>query len=697
MSHQTTAAPFRLRTDRGSSVSLGMRNDSGIDLLATHDFLVTIDADDVATIVKSVSDELRIGEQKPAIELIALAYRSRIRRLIGKCRTTRQPQRDVFELCGLPNRHYQFVARLQSNPGSHYRVVITGCDISELIKRHREVERQAVLLEQVLAVAPHNIFWKDKDCRFLGGNANFLKTLGVDSIEDLAGKSDFDFSPAAEAEFYQTTDANVMLCGEPVVNLVERRTRDDGTEAILLTNKVPLRNKEGEIIGLLGVFEEITERKRMEESLIRRATHDDLTGLPNRRMLMERIGQSIGDPSSQAVSLLFMDIDGFKVVNDSLGHGVGDRLLVAIAERLSSVIGENQFLARLGGDEFAVLLNTESTDDAKLVSSQIVASLSKAFHIDDKEIYSSTSMGIVEISERYLTPDEVLRDADIAMYRAKSAGKSRHQLFDQSMYIEASTELTRQTEIRRAVEAMEFELYYQPVINLSTRACTGFEALIRWTPPGKQPVSPAMFVPYLEETGAIIPVGEWVIREACKQLRAWQDVYPDMQSLKMAVNLSSIQFNSARLVPTVTAAITEFGIRPDQLITEITETAVSDCPRQMHSKLQELRDLGIHVAMDDFGVGYSALGKLDQLPIDILKIDRSFVERIGSSDSEPLVKAVLQMTNTLGLTTIAEGIEHPHQANWLQAHGCLEAQGFLYARPLPAETDVHPFDQIRHP
>ena len=456
MPQSPTKPPLKLRTDRG--LASNHQNEAAIDPISATDLLVRIDANDIATIVHSNVDGLHEG-LLPALDLVALDCRSKMRRLMGKCRKTGQPQRESVQVRGLPDCHMMLVARLQTTPGPVGRLIISGCDISELVRKHQHVERQAVLLEQVLEVAPHNIFWKDKDCRFLGGNANFLKTLGVDSIEDLAGKSDFDFSPAAEAEFYQTTDANVMQCGESVVNLVERRTRDDGTETVLLTNKVPLRNKEGEITGLLGVFEEITERKMMEEKLLHRAMHDDLTGLANRRVLMGRIGQSMNDSGQACASLLFLDVDRFKVVNDSLGHAVGDQLLVAIADRLKSILGEGQFLARLGGDEFAVLLKTEASEEAVRIGSRIVEGMSKAFHIDDKEIYSSASIGIVHVTDRYSSPDELLRDADIAMYRAKAAGKSRYQLFDQSMYFEASHELTRQNEVRRAVEAMEFELY----------------------------------------------------------------------------------------------------------------------------------------------------------------------------------------------------------------------------------------------
>jgi EAL domain-containing protein (putative c-di-GMP-specific phosphodiesterase class I) len=265
------------------------------------------------------------------------------------------------------------------------------------------------------------------------------------------------------------------------------------------------------------------------------------------------------------------------------------------------------------------------------------------------------------------------------------------------MYFEASREMTRHNEIRRAVQSMEFELHYQPIVHLNSQRCIGFEALLRWAPAGKQSVSPAMFVPFLEETGLIIRVGEWVIDEACRQLRAWQDRFPDISSIQMAVNLSRIQFNSPRLVEIVVKTLEKYQLSPQRLVAEITETAVAQDPEQTMSKLKELRALGIRVAMDDFGVGYSALGKLDQLPIDILKIDRSFVNRIGSEESEPLVLAILQMTRTLGLPTIAEGVEHYHQAEWLKANGCHEAQGYYYCRPVPAQAGVHPFECINLP
>ena len=687
------------RTDVGSRpTQIGRRPVAALADSSNHvDLLLTVDATDTATIIGHDFPEFTSPTRTSIFDLVELGYRSRMRRLLGKCRQSRETQRDVFELRGLPETHLVLVAR--PGKGDRDNICISGCDVTEVVSRQKEAEQQASLLEQVLAVAPNHIFWKDKELRFLGGNNNFVTALGLESIDDLVGKSDYDFFPADEADSSRAVDAEVMQSGQSILNLEERQTREDGTEGILLTSKVPFRNPEGEIIGLLGVFEEVTDRKAMEEKLVRRATRDDLTGLPNRRALVEHINQALQSHNEQCASLLFIDMDRFKIVNDSLGHAVGDELVMAIASRLKDLLefDRNHFIARLGGDEFAILLHPAVPEEAVSFAERILDAMSKAFWIDDIEIYSSASMGIVHVTDRYQSANEVLRDADIAMYRAKAAGKSRYQLFDLNMYFEATREMTRHNEVRRAVDSMEFELHYQPIVHLGEQRCTGFEALIRWTPPEGQPVPPALFMPFLEETGLIIRVGEWVIDEACRQLRAWQDAFPNLAALNIAVNLSRIQFKSHRLTQTIAETIEKYGIPPGQLIAEITESTVSDNPQQTFGKLRELRGLGVRVAMDDFGVGHSALGKLDRTPIDILKIDRSFVDRIGYNESEPLVEAILQMTRTLGLATIGEGVEHYHQAQWLQQHGCHEAQGYFFARPFAPQEGIHPFEYLNLP
>jgi diguanylate cyclase (GGDEF)-like protein/PAS domain S-box-containing protein len=428
-------------------------------------------------------------------------------------------------------------------------------------------------------------------------------------------------------------------------------------------------------------FVDVTRRKHAESELRHQAHHDPLTSLPNRKDFTQRLTIALDDGDALAVA--FIDIDDFKVINDSLGHGAGDRLLMAVAERLRRVLRPSDALARFGGDEFTALL--EGVGDpvqALRVADRLGASLRAPFEIDGQQRFVTASVGVV-LGGRGDDAEELLRDADSAMYRAKELGKARCELFDQSMRDRAVERLELEAGLRNAVEDDELRLYYQPAIDLRTGRIVGVEALLRWEHPELGLLAPDRFIPLAEQTGLIVPIGEWVLGEACRQLTDW-----GIEDLTVAVNVSPRQLASDGLVGAVTDALRCANLDPRRLWLEITESAVIGDPDAAVAKLHQLKELGVKLAVDDFGIGYSSLANLRELlPVDALKIDRSFVNGLElNADDRAIVESVIQLARSLSLDAVAEGVETQNQAALLTALHCSHAQGFHYARPLtPAD------------
>ncbi len=458
----------------------------------------------------------------------------------------------------------------------------------------------------------------------------------------------------------------------------------DGTSRWISIVGMALRTN-GVTTKLVGSVADVTIEHQREQQLRFQARHDDLTGLANRRALMEAIATRPG-------SLLYLDLDSFKVINDSLGHQAGDEMLRAVTSRLRGVIDADATFARLGGDEFAILLTSNTAERALQLADELQEAISTPFKIWGLEMYTTASIGIVTGESVHKEPDEVFRDADIALYVAKASGKRQAVLFEPSMRKAADHELDKQMRIRRAVDEMEFVLHYQPVVDSVTGALRGFEALVRWDRPGDPLAFPSSFLPYLEETSLIIPVGSWVIDEGCRQLAAWRKAFPQASDLYLALNVSRVQFNSPCLVQQLRDSLATHGLSPADIVIEVTETAVTDRPEQLKTQLREIQALGLRVAVDDFGVGQSALSVLPELPVDILKIDRSFVNRIVGQHDEPLTSTVLALAKSLGLQTVGEGVEQPEQAAWLAARGCDTLQGYFVSKPLAAEQVPELFD-----
>jgi len=441
---------------------------------------------------------------------------------------------------------------------------------------------------------------------------------------------------------------------------------------------------------------EIAERQKAQEQLLHQAFHCVLTGLPNRAWFMGELRTVLQrarvDPDYR-FAVLFLDCDRFKVINDSLGHLVGDRLLIAVARRLESCLYPIQTLARLGGDEFIVLLeNLSDRSDAIRIADRIQESLSHPFPIQDRDIFMNSSIGIVFGTQDYQQPEDILRDADTAMYRAKELGKGRYQVFDAEMHCRALERLQLEHDLRRALERQEFAVYYQPIVSLETDLVCGFEALIRWIHPSRGFISPGEFIPVAEDTGLIIPIGLWVWREACRQVRLWQKQGGDRtKDLLIGVNLSVKQFSQVDLIEQIDRILQETGLESCYLKLEITESAIMENADSVKEILQQLKDRQIQLSIDDFGTGYSSLSYLHRFPVDTLKIDRSFVDQMShSAENVGIVQAIVTLAHTLKMTTVAEGIENARQLEQLKALGCQFAQGYFFAPPLaaPAISDA---------
>ncbi len=565
-----------------------------------------------------------------------------------------------------------------------------------------------------------------KEGRIVEVNDSCLHLNGY-SREELIGHTvpelNFYADPADRIKMQQ------MLQQQGAVRNLESKFRIKSGEIRVVLLSAEIINFGGESC-LLAVVRDITERKRAEEQLFRNAFYDTLTGLPNRALFMDRLGQSLKrarprvgpkvspsnqqhnsdtatrseDTSGDRFAVLFLDLDRFKVVNDSLGHLMGDQLLVAIAARLEQCLRPRDTAARLGGDEFTILIeNVKDVSDAVHVAERIQQELKLPFNLSGHEVFTSASIGIT-LSWQYSSlplslkaglptyesqPEDLLRDADIAMYQAKALGKARHQVFDTSMRVQAVSLLQTESDLRRAIERQEFQVHYQPIVLLETSELTGFEALVRWQHPDRGSVSPAEFIPVAEETGLIVPIGRWVLCEACRQVRAWQLAYPRFREgdlaepLTISVNLSGKQFLQPDLLLQISQVLQETGLAADSLKLEITESVIIEQTESTTTILSQLKALGIHLYIDDFGTGYSSLSRLHRFPIDRLKIDRSFVSQMEvDSENLEIVRTIVTLAHNLGIDVTAEGVETAEQLAQLQALGCEYGQGYFFSKPV---------------
>ena len=431
---------------------------------------------------------------------------------------------------------------------------------------------------------------------------------------------------------------------------------------------------------------DLEERKRVEQSIRHMAHHDALTGLPNRSLFRDRLTHAMAqaDRYHQKLAVMFLDLDRFKAINDTLGHNVGDQLLKIAAERLRSCVRDSDTVARLGGDEFTVIVEDIVEDhDAAAVAQKILDTLSQPFNLYGHEVFISVSVGVTLYPSDDENADNLLRNADSAMYRAKEFGRNNFQFYVAEMNIKARERLRLESSLRRALDRNEFMLYYQPRVSLESGRVIGAEALLRWRHPEMGLVPPSEFIPILDETGMIIPVGDWALREACRQNREWQD--RGLPPIRVAVNLSVRQFMQKDLADTIVRALEAANLSAEHLEVEITEDLFLEHNQTNIITLARLKNMGIHISIDDFGTGYSSLSYLKRLPIDTLKIDQSFVRDIGDPDNKAIASAIIAMASSLRLNVLAEGVETDEQLAFLRAQGCNEIQGFSFSHPLPAD------------
>ncbi len=462
---------------------------------------------------------------------------------------------------------------------------------------------------------------------------------------------------------------------------------NDRSSIWVLSRGLAVRDPAGKPTRLAGSLTDISARKRAQDQLLHDALYDALTQLPNRTLFLDHLGLSMDQArrrKNSTIAVLFMDLDRFKTINDSLGHSVGDELLVELARRLTHFLRPGDTVARLGGDEFAVLLNdVHGAGDATRVAERIQELIREKIVIGGREVFTCASIGVALSSPGYKRPEEILRDADTAMYRAKAAGRGCYQVFDQTMHRNAVALLKLETELRRAVELKQFVMHYQPIISLEKGRIVGFEGLVRWRHPERGLVNPERFIAVAEETGLIVPLGWWVLRQACRHAREWQQLLPSQPPLYVSVNVSGKVIMQPDMFDRVTAILEETGLPPTSLRLEITENVIMDHGDIALGKLAQFHDVGVQFSVDDFGTGYSSLSYLQRFSYDTLKIDRSFISGMeGKGEAAAIVQTIVALANMLKISVVAEGVETSEQLQRLRQIGCSHAQGFWFCKPV---------------
>jgi diguanylate cyclase (GGDEF)-like protein/PAS domain S-box-containing protein len=533
----------------------------------------------------------------------------------------------------------------------------------------------------------------DSDHRLIVCNDRFVEMYdiapervspGMSLIEIVDLRFEAGSFPAMTRDEYLRWRTNVAVSNEAKDSIVE----------LMNGRTFKIRHRPMPGGGWVATHEDITEQRQSEVKIEYMAHHDALTDLANRVLLNDRLEHALGRVQhAEMVAVHHLDLDQFKAVNDTFGHPCGDKLLRVVAERLRGLVGEADTIARMGGDEFVIVQATIADPaEATSLAQRVIDALSEPYDIDGQQAVIGVSIGISVGPGDGSNPDKLLRNADLALYRAKSDGRGTFRFFEPAMDLQMQTRRVMEQDLRKALPAGEFELHYQPVVNLASKEISGFEALIRWNHPAKGLISPATFIPLAEEIGFIVPMGEWVIRQACATAAQWPD------NLHVAVNISAIQFRSPGLMQVIVSALAASGLAPTRLEIEITESVLLHNKEATLAVLHQLRALGIRIAMDDFGTGYSSLTYLQSFPFDKIKIDRSFVKNITEdSSSLTIVRAVAALANGMGMTATAEGVETAEQLHSIASEGCTEMQGFLFSKPLPAAEIERQFLSGRGP
>ncbi|TAN77988.1 MAG: EAL domain-containing protein, partial [Magnetospirillum sp.] len=598
------------------------------------------------------------------------------------------------EVAGLRKLRARFPLELSLSAmelGGQKLFVAIGHDITVRKANEEELRNQKEWLTTLINALPDLVCFKDGRGRWLVANQFYLDLVGLHGI-DYVGRTAQELSRLSRGQqdfliSTRETDERAWREGQPVAYEKNLQLRDGGSKVFDMM-KIPLFNADGGRRGLVLVGRDITERKLAAARIHHLAHHDSLTGLPNRVLFQERLRQALAQAkrSGWTLALLFLDLDKFKDINDTLGHHVGDLLLKAVAKRLGRCVRETDTVARLGGDEFAVILtNLDDAEGASRVAETIIGSIAEPFGLEDHEVLTSTSIGITLYPSDATDADQLLKNADLAMFRSKAEGRNNYHFYVAEMDAEVQARKIVERDMRLAMGSDQLELHYQPLVELSSGRIVGCEALLRWNHPTRGWVPPAEFIPIVERTDLIAPLGRWILHRACLQGRDW--LRSGLEPMKIAVNLSPAQFKQTQsLVAMVAEIIDQTGVAADMLQLEITEGIAMQNVDVTIEVLQSLRTMGVVISIDDFGTGYSSLNYLKRFPVDKLKIDRSFVVDIGlHPDNAAVVEAIVNLGHSLGTRVNVEGVETREQLDFLLSHNVDEAQGYYFSRAVPGD------------
>ncbi len=552
------------------------------------------------------------------------------------------------------------------------------------LQLQKELLTQKNFLKTIVNVIPDLLWIKDTEGKYLACNARFERLFGAKESE-IIGKDDFDFVDEESANFFRNKDRKALEAKESHIYEEVLTFTDSGYEGLFETIKTPMKDGEGNVIGILGIARDISERKAREEQLRIYANYDMLTGLANRTLFMDRLSHlmTLRKSNKQYSAVLFIDLDHFKEINDTFGHSTGDKILKLVSKSLQNVIRKEDTLSRHGGDEFTILLEKINTPlDAANIAQHVLDTLKTPFTIEDHQFYITTSIGITIAPDDSNDPETLVRFADIAMYKAKENGRNSYTFYTQDLSTQAHDRILLEYDLRKAIINHEFVLYYQPQINVLDKKVVGAEALLRWNHPEKGMIMPLQFISIAESSGQIIDIGKWVIRQAMEDMRKWKEDKLDIEMI--SINLSAKQLNDKALITIIEDSLETTGCHPECIEFEVTEGYAMSDQQAATSILEEIHNLGCNISINNFGTGYSSLSYLKRLPIQKIKIDQSFVQDAPTNHSdEVVVSASILIAKSMNLDIVAEGVETTPQQEFLIKHGCIFAQGFLYAKPIP--------------